>query len=99
MARNKPVVELDPRYSEDGVPATEWTDNRERLENGQLYLGNTVRRDGRPHTTPAIAVWLDDALYFSTRPTEQKAKNIAANAHCIVMTGCNPLHEGMDVVV
>ncbi len=99
MTRTEPVVEPDPRYGEDGVPATEWTDARERLKNAELYWVTTVRRDGRPHSTPLIGVWLDDALYFCTGATEQKAKNIAANPHCILMTGCNTLHEGMDLVV
>jgi nitroimidazol reductase NimA-like FMN-containing flavoprotein (pyridoxamine 5'-phosphate oxidase superfamily) len=99
MARTEPVVELDPRYGEEGVPATEWADARGRLENAELYWVTTVRRDGRPHVTPLIAVWHDDALYFCTGPTEQKAKNIARNPHCILMTGCNALHEGIDLVV
>jgi general stress protein 26 len=99
MARNEPAVELDPRYGEEGVLATAWADARERLERAELYWVTTVRRDRRPHTTPLIAVWLDDALYFCTGPTEQKAKNIAGNPHCILMTGSNALHEGMDLVV
>jgi hypothetical protein len=44
-------------------------------------------------------MWHDDALYFSTGPTEQKAKNVGRNAHCILTTGCNRLDSGLDVVV
>lgn len=99
MARTEPVVELDPRYGEEGVPATKWADARERLENAELFWVTTVRSGRRPHTTPLIAVWVDDALYFCTGPSEQKAKNIAGNPHCILMTGCNTLHEGLDIVV
>jgi general stress protein 26 len=99
MTGTEPAVELDPRYGEEGVPATAWADARGRLEDAELYWVTTVRRDGRPHITPLIAVWLDDALYFCTGPTEQKTKNIAANPHCILMTGCNALHEGIDIVV
>jgi uncharacterized pyridoxamine 5'-phosphate oxidase family protein len=97
--RAQPVVELDPRYGEEGVPPTEWAEAQRRLENAELYWVTTVRRDGRPHVTPLLSVWLDDALYFCTGPTEQKAKNIAENPHCTLMTGCNTLHEGVDIVV
>ena len=34
----------------------------------------TVRADGRPHVTPLVAVWLDDAIHFSTGPEEQKVE-------------------------
>lgn len=99
MAVTDPLVELDPRYGEEGVPATPWADARERLQHAELYWVTTVRGDGRPHTTPLIAVWLDGALYITTGPEEQKARNIAGNPHCILMTGCNTLHEGLDIVV
>lgn len=99
MTAQAPVTELDARYGDEGMAATPWTDARERLQNAELFWLTTVRRDARPHTTPLIAVWLDDALYFCTGPTEQKAKNVTANPHCILMTGCNTLHDGMDLIV
>jgi general stress protein 26 len=99
MTATEPLVELDPRYGDEGVPATQWAQARERLKKAELYWITTVRRDGRPHITPLIAVWLGDALYITTGPHEQKAKNIAENPHCILMTGCNTLHEGLDIVV
>lgn len=37
----------------------------------------TVRPDGRPHVTPLIAVWHDDAIWFTTGPEERKARNLA----------------------
>jgi hypothetical protein len=49
--------------------------------------------------TPLIAVWEDHALYFTTGPTEQKAKNLAANSHCVLTTGSNALDAGLDVVI
>jgi uncharacterized pyridoxamine 5'-phosphate oxidase family protein len=99
MARNDPVTELDPRYSDDGVAAPPWSEARKGLEDAELFWVTTVRPDGRPHITPLLALWLDDALYFCTGPEEQKAKNIAGNPHCILMTGCNALHQGTDLVV
>ena len=62
------------------------------------YLG-TVRPDGRPHVTPLIGVWVDDAIHVTTGAHERKALNIAANPHCVVTTGTNALHGGLDVVV
>ncbi len=37
--------------------------------------------------------------YFCTGPTERKAKNLAANAQCVVTTGNNSLDNGLDLVV
>jgi nitroimidazol reductase NimA-like FMN-containing flavoprotein (pyridoxamine 5'-phosphate oxidase superfamily) len=94
-----PATELDPRYSDDGVTPPTWPDVRARLRDAELYWVTTVRSDNRPHTTPTIGLWHDRALYFCTGPHEQKAKNLLGNPHCILMIGCNTLHEGMDVVV
>jgi hypothetical protein len=38
-------------------------------------------------------------MYFVTGPTEQKAKNLQGNSHCVLTTGCNTIGEGLDVVV
>lgn len=46
-----------------------------------------------------MSVWLDSALYFCTGPSERKAKNLAGNSRCVITTGCNVLHEGLDLVV
>jgi nitroimidazol reductase NimA-like FMN-containing flavoprotein (pyridoxamine 5'-phosphate oxidase superfamily) len=99
MPGSDPVTQLDPRYGDEGATATRWPEARKRLEDAELFWVTTVRPDGRPHVTPLLALWLDDALYFCTGPEEQKAKNIAGNPHCILMTGRNALHEGMDLVV
>ena len=58
-----------------------------------------MRRDGRPHVTPLVAVWLDDALHFCTGPAEQKAINLRHNANVILTTGSNDWQRGLDVVV
>ena len=65
----------------------------------ELYWLSTVRPDGRPHVTPLIAAWMDGALHICTGPQERKARNLAENPHCVVTTGCNALHEGLDVVI
>ncbi len=44
-------------------------------------------------------MWLDDALFFSTGPDEQKAVNLRHHDHVILTTGCNDWNDGFDVVV
>jgi hypothetical protein len=44
-----------------GAEATPWAAAREVLQTAQLSWVTTVRADGRPHVTPLVAVWLDDA--------------------------------------
>jgi Pyridoxamine 5'-phosphate oxidase len=99
MPATQPVTELDARFSEKGASATPWAVAQAALEAAPLFWISTVRSDGRPHVTPLIAVWLDGALIFCTGPEEQKARNLARNPHCILMTGCNALDEGLDIVV
>jgi hypothetical protein len=99
MSSATPKAQLDPRFSGPDATARPWSDATSALERAKLYWISTVRRDGRVHTTPLIAVWLDDAVHFTTGPDEQKAKNLAANPHCTMLTGCNTLREGLDVVV
>ena len=95
----EPAAELDTRFSSKGATPTEWAEARERLEQAEVFWVSTVRPDGRPHVTPLISVWLDDALYFCTGPTERKARNLAHNSNCVLTTGCNAIGEGLDVVV
>jgi nitroimidazol reductase NimA-like FMN-containing flavoprotein (pyridoxamine 5'-phosphate oxidase superfamily) len=93
------VTELDARFSDPGASATSWDDARHVLETADITWISTVRTDGRPHVTPLVAVWLDDALHFCTGPDEQKAHNLATNPHVVLTTGCNRWDEGLDVMV
>ena len=95
----RPVTTLDQRYSDEKAVATSWDETRQALEAAELSWVCTVRPDGRPHVTPLVAVWLDDALYFCTGDEEQKAFNLRSNSHVIVTTGCNNWDSGVDVVV
>ena len=96
---DEPVTELDERFSDPGATATTWASTRAALDDAQLSWVSTVRADGRPHVTPLVAVWLDDALHFCTGPGEQKAVNLASNPHVVVTTGCNQWDRGLDVMV
>ncbi len=92
-------TELDPRFSDPDAEATSWERAERALDDAQLFWISTVRREGRPHVTPLVAVWEDGALYFCTGPDEQKAVNLAANPEVALTTGCNGWEDGLDVVV
>jgi nitroimidazol reductase NimA-like FMN-containing flavoprotein (pyridoxamine 5'-phosphate oxidase superfamily) len=94
-----PETKLDARFSTPDATATDWIDARQGIEGAELFWISTVRPDGRPHVTPLISVWFDDAAYFCTGAGERKAKNLAQNPSCILTTGCNLLDEGLDVVI
>jgi nitroimidazol reductase NimA-like FMN-containing flavoprotein (pyridoxamine 5'-phosphate oxidase superfamily) len=95
----QPVTELDTRFSDEDAVATDWEETRRALEEAELFWISTVRADGRPHVTPLVAVWLDDAIHFATGPSEQKAVNLRTNRKVILTTGCNRWDGGLDVVV
>jgi general stress protein 26 len=99
MATRTPTTELDEPYSAPDAEPVPWSRANRALDEAEVYWLSTVRPDGRPHVTPVAAVLLEGSLYFSTGPSEQKAHNLEQNSHCIVTTGCNKFHEGLDIVV
>jgi nitroimidazol reductase NimA-like FMN-containing flavoprotein (pyridoxamine 5'-phosphate oxidase superfamily) len=98
-ATPQPVTELDTPYSSDGAEPVMWSEASSELERAEVYWLSTVRPDERPHVTPIAAVWMDDAVYFSTGPEERKARNLVNNPRVVVTTGCNAFRRGLDVVV
>ena len=96
---NEPTTTLDARFSDPGGAPASWDETVRTLETAELFWITTVRADGRPHMSPLVAVWLDGALHFSTGAAEQKALNLRANPHVLLMTGCNQWDHGLDVVV
>jgi nitroimidazol reductase NimA-like FMN-containing flavoprotein (pyridoxamine 5'-phosphate oxidase superfamily) len=99
LAGKERLGELDARFSSPGASPTPWQRAREQLSEAEVFWVSTVRPDGRPHVTPLLAVWLEDALYFCTGPEEQKAKNLEQNPHCILTTGRDGLNDSLDLVV
>lgn len=103
----QPTAQLDARYSSAlhprpgaaEVTATEWAEARRQLTTAEIFWVSTVRPDGRLHVTPVITAWHSGVLYFSTGRGEQKARNLAHDAHCALTTGGNSLTEGLDLVV
>jgi nitroimidazol reductase NimA-like FMN-containing flavoprotein (pyridoxamine 5'-phosphate oxidase superfamily) len=99
MLDKGPIAELDPAFSSPGATPTPWAEARRQLEAAEIFWLSTVRPNGQPHVTPLITVWVDEALYFCTGPTERKARNLERNTHCVLATGCNTIDAGLDVVV
>lgn len=89
---------LDTRFSEATEP-TPWADTDRLLETAELYWLTTVRKDGRPHTTPLVGVWVDRSFAFCTGPAEQKARNLEHHTSLTVVTGANTWQSGLDVVI
>jgi hypothetical protein len=99
MSDKEPATELCAAYSGPGTTAVEWTRARRRMDEADVFWLSTVRPDGRPHVTTVIAAWHDGALYFTTGPDERKARNLAENRQCVLMTGGSKFEDGLDVVL
>ncbi|HEX9990601.1 MAG TPA: pyridoxamine 5'-phosphate oxidase family protein [Chloroflexia bacterium] len=89
----EPVAEQ--MVSADDAATTPWSEVYERLADETTHWLATVRPDGRPHVVPVGAVWLDDALYFTTGQGTRKGKNLEHNAHCAIMFAS----RGYDLVI
>jgi general stress protein 26 len=99
MPEREPETELQEEFSTEGATALPWPEAESLLEKAEIFWLSTVRTDGQPHVTPLLAVWQDGVLHFCTGEGEQKAKNLEANAHCVLTTGCNVYSQGVDLVV
>lgn len=86
------------RFSSPGASPTPWEATQGALRRIQKFQLCTVRRDGRPHVTPLLAIWAQGAMWFVTGENEQKAKNLDANPHCALTSGTDGL-TGMDYVI
>ena len=89
---------LDTRFSE-ASEAVGWQQVSDTLTSAELYWLTTVRKDGRPHITPLVGAWVDDAFVFCTGAEEQKAQNLGHSTSVAVTTGVNTWTDGLDVVV
>jgi nitroimidazol reductase NimA-like FMN-containing flavoprotein (pyridoxamine 5'-phosphate oxidase superfamily) len=94
-----PDSQLDQRYSDPSAEAVPWGAVAQRLERAGVYWLTTVRANDRPHVTPLIGVWLDEAMWFCTGGLEQKARNLAAHPAVALTTGTDALDRGIDIVV
>ena len=90
MAEPKPSRPYWPDALEDPKDATTglkpWSWALERLEKSHNYWIATSRPGGDPHLMLVWGIWWQDSFWFSTGPRARKAKNIAANPHCVIGT-------------
>jgi pyridoxamine 5'-phosphate oxidase-like protein len=89
----RPLVPPGYRFPTSPKGLLDWSWARERLTSSHNYVIVTVRPDGRPHAMGMHGLWHDDAYYFGSDPATRKAKNLAANPHCIV------INERLDELV
>jgi general stress protein 26 len=68
----------------EGQGLLPWTWATERLARSRGYWLTTTRPDGRPHVMVVWGVWLHNAFWFATIANSRKARNLAANPHCVV---------------
>ena len=87
-------------FSRPGAEPTPWSVALEQITAAETFWISTVRPDGRPHVTPLIAVWHDEAIWFATGAEERKALNLAENRSLILTTGQSALVLGaLDIVL
>lgn len=84
MADNNSEPVAEQMLANEGATVTPWADTKQRLIDGGTYWLATIRPDGRPHVIPIGAVWMDDALYFTSGQGTQKRKNLAHDPHCVL---------------
>lgn len=61
-----------------------WAWARRKLQRSHNYWLATVKPNRAPHVMPVWGLWYEDVFYFSTGKTSRKARNLAANARCVV---------------
>lgn len=74
------------RDASEGTGLLPWSWARERLERSHDYWVATATGRDQPHLMPVWAVWLEDALWFSSSRASRKARNIAAGSRCAIAT-------------
>jgi pyridoxamine 5'-phosphate oxidase-like protein len=89
----RPIIPAGYGFPTSPKGLLDWSWARERLTGSHNYVIVTVRPDGRPHAMGMHGLWHDDAYYFGTDPATRKAKNLAANPHCVL------INENMDELV
>lgn len=69
---------------DEGRGLLPWSWAEERLTASRNYWVATVRPDGAPHCMPVWGVWTGEDFGFSTGERSRKARNLAADARCVV---------------
>ena len=89
--RKSPVASRPSLPASYGVKTTSkgllnWEWAEDRLSKSENYVIVTVYPDGRPHAMGMHGMWFEDAFYFGTGTRTRKAKNLAQNPRCIILS-------------
>jgi PPOX class probable F420-dependent enzyme len=70
-----------------------WDEALRRLNASRNFWLATIHPDGRPHVMPVWALWLDDALWFSSSLQSRKIRNLRLNPRCTLTNedGAHPI--------
>ena len=85
----------------EGSETTSWDVARERLANPEHQRTSwlaTTRPDGRPHLMPVITTWIDGAIHVVAGEGTRKARNLAADARCVIAMSSTTL-PSVDIVI
>lgn len=66
---------------------------REKLQAAGLTMLATIRHDGSPRISPVEVVFLDGRLYFGSMPDAQKARDLARDPRCALITPIPDKHD------
>ena len=86
MAHERAPKRVEAIAGEGTVP-TPWPVVLERLQHPeppQTSWLATVRPDGRPHLVPVLSFWVDGAFHVLAGEGTRKARNLAADGHCVI---------------
>jgi nitroimidazol reductase NimA-like FMN-containing flavoprotein (pyridoxamine 5'-phosphate oxidase superfamily) len=61
-----------------------WRWALQRLTRSHNYWVTTTRPGGAPHVMPVWGIWRGNRFYFSTGRQSRKARNLTADARCVV---------------
>lgn len=81
---DRPGIPADYNLPTDTDGLLAWATVAQRLEESRHFWIGTAGPDGRPHSVPVWAVWLDSGLYFGGGPSVRWARNFASNPHASV---------------
>jgi hypothetical protein len=72
----------------EGSGLLPWSWAESRLTSSRNYWAVTVWPEGRPHAMPVWAMWEPgpQLLWFTSSIASRKARNVAANGHCVLAT-------------
>lgn len=75
-----------PGYTSESQPPSplDWDWAVERLRDAPNYWVCTTTASGAPHAMPVWAVWVDEAVCFSTGVESVKARNLARNPRVVI---------------